>query len=106
AMDTNRLEQLRFEPIARDLKRIDRIQSSRALFALLADFHERGISAAFGADVSPDAKNSSIYAFSLRQGGLSLPDRDYYLKDDFAKQREAYRVHVAKMWTLLGETPV
>ena len=105
AMDTQRLEQLRFKPLERDLKRIEGLKSTKALFALLADFHERGIGGAFGANVSPDARNSAIYAFSLRQGGLSLPDRDYYLKDDFAKQREAYEAHVTKMLTLLGEKP-
>ena len=105
ALDTNRLEQLRFQPIERDLKRIDELKSIKALFELLADFHERGIGGMFGAGVSPDARNSSIYALSLRQGGLSLPDRDYYLKPEFAKQRAAYRAHVAKMFTLLGETP-
>jgi len=106
AMDTNRLEQLRFQPIERDLKRIAGLKSAKALFALLADFHERGIGGAFGAGVSPDAKNSSIYAFSLQQGGLSLPDRDYYLKDDFAKQRDAYHAHIKRMLTLLGEAPI
>ena len=103
AMDTNRLEKLGFKPIEADLKRIERIKSSQALFELIADFHERGISGFFGDGVSPDAKNSSIYAFHLSQGGLGLPDRDYYLKDDFAKQREDYREHMAKMFTMLGE---
>src|SRR5204863_8475936 len=42
-------------------------------------------------------------AFHLSQGGLGLPDRDYYLKDDFAKQREQYRRHIATMFTLLRE---
>ena len=37
---------------------------------------------------------------------MSLPDRDYYLKDDFAKQRDAYRAHIKKMLALLGEAPV
>src|SRR5439155_22207366 len=94
------------QPLARDLKRIAALKAAKAFFALLADFHERGIDGAFGAGVSPDAKNSSIYALSLGQGGLSLPDRDYYLKDDFAKQRDAYRAHIKKMLTLLGEAPV
>src|SRR5439155_15014566 len=93
------------QPLARDLKRIAGLKSAKALFALLADFHERGIDGAFGAGVSPDAKNSSIYALLFGQGGLSLPDRDYYLKDDFAKQRDAYQAHVKKMLTQLGEAP-
>ena len=58
-----------------------------------------------GGGVGPDARQSSIYAVEFDQGGLSLPDRDYYLKEDFAKQRQAYREHVAKMFALLGEKP-
>lgn len=105
AMDTNRIEKLGFKPIADDLKRIDRIKSTQDLFALLADFHNRGIGGIFGAGFGPDAKNSAIYAYHLGQGGLSLPDRDYYLKDSFADMRTKYRAHVTKMFTLLGEKP-
>jgi putative endopeptidase len=105
AMDTNRIEKLGFKPIAGDLKRIDRIKSTQDLFALLADFHNRGIGGIFGAGFGPDAKNSAIYAYHLGQGGLSLPDRDYYLKDSFADVRAKYRAHVTKMFTLLGEKP-
>jgi len=105
AMDTNRLEQLRFQPIAADLKRIDDIKSTDDLFRLLASFHDEGLAGIFRAEVSPDARQSSIYALELDQGGLSLPDRDYYVKDSFVTQRQAYREHVAKMFALLGETP-
>ena len=104
AMDTNRIEQF-FHPIAGDLKRIDEIASTKDLFALLAAFHQSGIGGIFGTGFGPDAKNSSIYAFHLRQGGLSLPDRDYYLKNSFAETREKYREHLTKMFTLLGEKP-
>jgi putative endopeptidase len=104
-LDTNRLEKLRFRPVSQDLKRIDRLKSATELVALLADFHGQDVNALFGAGVSPDARHSSIYAFELGQGGLGLPDRDYYLKDTFAKQRDAYRAHVAKMLGLLGEKP-
>src|SRR5437667_76300 len=103
AMDTNRLERLGFKPIARDLKRIDRVNSLKGLFELLANFHERGISALFRAQVAPDARNSASYTFEVSQGGLGLPDRDYYLKDDFKRQREEYREHIIKMLAMLGE---
>ncbi len=102
ALDTNRLEKLAFEPIARDLRRIDSVKSTKGLFQVAADFHERGIGGFFSAGVSPDAKNSSVYAFSVSQGGLGLPDRDYYLKDEFAKERAAYQEHIIRMFTLLG----
>jgi len=105
AMDTNRIERLGFKPLKDDLKRIDQIKSTKDLFALLADFHKRGIGGMFSDGIGPDAKNSSIYAFELDQGGLSLPDRDYYLKDSFAETRDKFRAHVIKMFTLLGEKP-
>ena len=105
AMDTNRLERLGFKPIQADLKRINELSSASEVLRLLAAFHERGISACFGRAPTPDAKNSSVYTFYLSQGGLGLPDRDYYLTDKFANQREAYQVHVANMFVLLGEEP-
>ena len=90
AMDTQLLEQLQFAPIKKELARIDQIKSTDDLFNVLADFHKNGIGGIFNSDVDPDAKNSSIYAFQLYQGGLSLPDRDYYLTDAFASQKAAY----------------
>jgi len=102
ALDTNRIEKLGFKPLGADLKRIDKVRSKQDLFALVADFHMRGVGGFFADGVSPDAKNSSVYAFQLSQGGLGLPDRDYYLKDSFAKQREAYTNHIARMFVLAG----
>jgi putative endopeptidase len=103
AMDTNRLEQLRFIPIVADLTRIEDIDSTEDLFRLLARFHEEGVGGIFAESVGPDARQSSIYALELDQGGLSLPDRDYYLKESFAEQLKAFHDHVAKMFALLGE---
>jgi len=104
AMNTNRIEQLAFRPIERDLKRVAALKSTADLFVLLAELHQSDIAAFFQPFVSPDAKNSEVYAFYLSQGGLGLPDRDYYISDSFAQQREAYRAHVARMFGLLGET--
>ena len=105
ALDTNKLERLRFKPLEPDLRRIQDLHDAQELARLLADFHARGVDAAFGRSASPDAKNSAVYAFYLSQGGLGLPDRDYYLSDRFTKQREAYTAHIAKMFVLLGEQP-
>ena len=105
AMDTNRLEELGFKPIQADLRRIESLKESEDLLSLLADFHQHGIRACFTEGVSPDAKNSAVYAFQLSQGGLGMPDRDYYLTEAFAKQREAYAAYIAKMFVLLGEQP-
>ena len=103
AMDTNRLEQLAFKPLQPDLERIESVRTPEDMILLLAYLHQRGIGACFRGDISPDEKNSSVYAVSLAQGGLTLPDRDYYLGTNFTKVREAYLAHVAKMLSLLGE---
>lgn len=104
ATETNTIERLGFKPLQADLKAIEKLRSTKALFELLANFHQRELSGFFSAGVSPDAKNSSVYAFELGQGGLGLPDREYYLAEGFARQREGYRAHIVKMLTLLGDT--
>jgi putative endopeptidase len=103
ALDTQHREELGLKPLRDDLDRIDRLNSTSNLLELLSDFHARGINGIFSDGVGPDEKNSRVYAFELEQGGLGLPDRDYYLKDDFSKQRMAYSNHVVKMFQLLGE---
>lgn len=103
AMDTNRIERLRFRPIEKDLAKIGAVRNVEGYFRLLADLQERGVGALFGGGVIPDARNSSIYQLKIGQGGLGLPDRDYYLADGFAKQRTAYREHITKMLGLLGD---
>jgi putative endopeptidase len=105
AMDTNRINKLGLKPLAGDFKKIDRIKTTKDLFALIAEFHKSGVGAIFDVDFGPDAKNSSIYAVEVDQGGLSLPDRDYYLKPAFASKLKLYQAHVAKMFELMGEKP-
>jgi putative endopeptidase len=103
AMDTNRIEQLRFKPLEKDFARIAGLKSVDEMLRLLAELQMRDVGAMFGASVRPDAKNSAVYAFYLGQGGLGLPDRDYYLSDNFAKQRDAYVAHIRKMLIMLGD---
>lgn len=104
AMDTDRLEKLRLMPLKQDLAAIEQVKNVDDLFKLLANFHNLDVDAVFSNGVSPDKKDSSIYAFQIMQGGLTLPDRDYYFKDEFESQRAAYLTHLQKMFTLLGET--
>ncbi len=55
--------------------------------------------------VDADEKNSTLNILQTGQGGLSLPSRDYYFDEKFEKQRAAFLEHVAKMFTLAGDTP-
>jgi putative endopeptidase len=105
ALDTNRIEQLRFKPLEHDLARLQAVRDLPALFRILADFHQRDINGLFAAGVVPDARNSSVYELKFFQGGLGLPDRDYYLAEGFAPQRDQYRAHVTRMLSLLGDSP-
>ena len=62
-----------------------------------------GISAFFSMGASPDNKNSDHSILQISQGGLGLPDRDYYFDEDKEDKRQAYKKHVAKMLTLLQD---
>jgi putative endopeptidase len=104
AMDTNRVEQLKLRPIQNDLDQLDAIQGPEDAARLIGDWHRRGVAACFGISIYPDAKSSEVYALYLSQGGLGLPDRDYYLAEGFAKQRSEYRQHIATQFQLLGES--
>ncbi|MFM7100539.1 MAG: M13 family metallopeptidase [Verrucomicrobiota bacterium] len=105
AIDTNRLEKLGFRPLQADFRRIRRARDLGEYFTVLADLQQRGVSAGLSLFAGPDAKQSDVYAFYVGQGGLGLPSRDYYLAEGFARERTAYREHVARMLALAGEEP-
>src|SRR5262249_12851888 len=107
AIDEQKLEQVGVKPLAGDLERIGRIQSRDELIAEIARFRAAGVGMLFGCFVSPDEKQSTVYAAHLRQGGLGLPERDYYLgaTDDSKRIRAGYVEHVATMLRLLGDSP-
>ena len=73
----------------------------------IAHLHQIGVGAVFGFGIGPDEKDSVRNIAQMDQGGLSLPDRDYYTKTDpkSALLRTAYTAHVARMFELLGDAP-
>jgi putative endopeptidase len=105
-MDVATRDRLGFAPIADDLTRIVGLKSAAEIAPLLADLHTRGSGVLFAADVSPDAKQSAVYALDLWQSSdaLGLPDRDYYLTKQLAKERDAYRAHIGRMLVLTGDS--
>jgi putative endopeptidase len=87
-----------------ELKRIDDVHDLTTLQDEIARMQSEGYAPVFRVSGQQDYKNSkSVIAF-LSQGGLGLPDRDYYLRDDkrFAETRSQYVDHIAKMFTLAG----
>ncbi len=69
------------KPLEPELKRIDAIQSKDQIVDELVRLHPLGVGVLFSFSSSPDAKNSTQMIADADQGGLGLPDRDYYLKD-------------------------
>ena len=108
-MDEPAIEKAGAAPLADDLKGIDGMKSIKELGPILGSIHARVSTSAilFGNGVEQDAKDSSQQIFAIYAGGLGLPDRDYYIKDDDKSKetRAKYLEHVANMLKLLGETP-
>jgi putative endopeptidase len=104
-MNEVELEALGLKPLQSEFAAIDAIKDFNALPALMAHMTEIGAGAPFGLEVNLDARNSAQYAVIVHQGGLGMPDRDYYLNDD-AKLKEArisYRAHIEKMLGMAGD---
>ncbi|PYK14210.1 MAG: M13 family peptidase, partial [Verrucomicrobia bacterium] len=102
-MDEKTIEATRTKPLEDELKRIDSIKDRADLLSAIARLHTIGVAAFFEFGSGQDAKDSTRDIAQAQQGGLGLPDRDYYTKtdEDSKKKRAAYIDHVTKMLTLL-----
>ncbi len=107
AMDTEKLERDGAAPLAADMERIAAIDGLDDLQAFIDDFHAHGSTLLFDPAVFQDLKNSEQYIFYATQGGLGLPDRDYYTREDeeSVELRAKYVAHVSAMLQLLGDAP-
>src|SRR6266550_2114710 len=105
-MDSVGAERAGAQPILPELARIAAIRNRRQLEAEVARLHSQEVRALFGFSAGQDAKNSTSVIAGVNQGGLSLPDRDYYLNTEkrYADIRANYTDHVARMFQLVGET--
>src|SRR5215470_12336032 len=104
-MDESKIEADGLKPLDQELAQIKGIDNQEKLQTEIAHLHSMGINALFASDSTQDFKNSAEVTFEVFQGGLGLPDRDYYTKtDDKSKTiRDEYVKHVAKMFELLGD---
>ncbi|MGB6668743.1 MAG: M13 family metallopeptidase N-terminal domain-containing protein [Candidatus Acidiferrum sp.] len=105
-MDTEAIEAAGTKPIDAELARIGAMKNTADLQTEGARLQSEGVGVLFRFSANQDAKDSSQVVGAAWQGGLGLPEREYYLKqDDKSKQlREAYEKHVAKMFALLGDS--
>ena len=103
-MDSARAEQLGLTPIASDLADVQNAKSKEDLVRLSATFLRNGTGGTFFLFVDQDPKHSTSYIPQLYQSGLTMPDRDYYLRPDprFVDFRSKFLAHVEKMFTMAG----
>ena len=104
-MDSAAIEARALTPLSKEFDRINKVTNRPELLDLLGHFHRINVNAGFGFFVYMDFKNVSQNIAQLYQGGLGLPNRDYYTKTDEAseKLKKQYVEHVAKTFMLLGD---
>jgi len=104
-MDTAGIEAKGLMPLQPEFDRIRNLKDKSELAAEVAHLHRSGMSALFEFGSGQDFKKSTEVIAQADQGGLGLPDRDYYLKEDekSAEIRQQYLAHVQRMFELSGE---
>ena len=103
-MDSARAEKLGLTPIEGDLGNVEKAKSKDDLVKLTASAIKVGSGTPFFLFVNQDSKKTTEYIINLYQGGLSLPDRDYYLRNDprFVEIRKKFVAHMEKMFAMAG----
>ncbi|HBB97367.1 MAG TPA: M13 family peptidase [Blastocatellia bacterium] len=106
-MDEQTIEAEGIKPLEPELQRIAKISDLLSLEDEIAFLHAHRVPAVFGFGASQDSKDSTTIIAQLVQGGLGLPDRDYYTSDDakLKATRDEYQKHVARTFELMGDAP-
>ena len=103
-MDTVSIQQKGIDPLHDELNAISALKTSKDVMSQAAKMHAYGANVFFGEGVQQDAKNSDLMAYTLGQGGIGLPERDYYFNTDprTTAIRNAYPKYIATILTLTG----
>ncbi len=101
-MDTDAIDAAGLEPIRDILDMVEQVADASELPELWGRLERLGIGAPLGGAVHQDNRDSTQYVLDMWQSGLGMPDRDYYLGEQFAEIRQAYRAHVATMLQRTG----
>jgi putative endopeptidase len=101
-MDEAAVERLGASPLAADLAEVRAADTRDKMAALMGRTHSSFGSSIFGISIFEDLKEPNRTSAYIGQGGIGLPDRDYYLEASFAEQKAAYQAYVAKALELAG----
>jgi putative endopeptidase len=105
AMDSAKIEADGLKPLQPYLDKINAITDAKSLIATVAELKKLGSSTLFADFVTQDDKNSEIMTYKLWQGGIGLPEREYYIKSDSAtvKIRNEYVNYISQILTMAGD---
>ncbi len=103
-MDEAAIEKMGTRPIAALLASVNKVKNTKTLSTAIAQLHAAGFPVLFDTSPTPDAADATKMITEISQGGLGLPDRDYYVNDDAQSKelRTKYQGYVANMLTQLG----
>jgi predicted metalloendopeptidase len=104
-MDEAAIESAGAKPLEPLFAEISNVEDVGSFMSVTGKLHAKGVRPLFGMYVGPDDKDPGMNIAHLGQGGLGLPDRDYYFDEKRAEILAAYEKHVAKNFELLGEDP-
>lgn len=106
AMDTVGIEKNGITPLQPELDAIAKMATKEDVMAQAARMHDYGAEVFYSEGVSQDSKNSDVQAYYMNQGGLGLPNRDYYFNTDArtTKIRGLYPQFIATIFKLMGVT--
>jgi len=106
-MDEKAVNQAGYSPLKPELERIAALKDKTAMMELIAHQTMLGPNPIFSFGANPDLHDASMTVAVIDQAGLTLPDRDYYLKDDadMVAIRKGFLDHMQKMFTMIGQTP-
>jgi putative endopeptidase len=104
SMDSASVDNQGLQPLQADLDKINNIKSKDDLISVAAEFHTKGINVLFTDYVAQDDKNSEVMAYQLYQGGLGMPNRDYYFNTDERTLgvKKTYQSYLLKTFIQLG----
>ena len=106
-MNTDAIDKAGIAPIKAFLAEVDKLDNIKDVQHEIAVFHNRGFGGVFGFGIGADDKNSSVNLANASQGGVGLPNRDYWFNDDAKSKetRQKYVEYMTNMFKLAGETP-
>ncbi len=101
-MNVDMIEKYKFGPMKPMLDMIDGVQDFKQMSRVITEFQKKGIDLFFHAFSDPDFKDNKFYSLYIYQGGLSLPEKRYYLSDEYSELLERFKLHVKKVFLLYG----